>query len=306
MAKTAILRRLSDADLRLLRVFRAVVACGGVSAAELELNIGRSTISRHLTDLETRLGVRLCHRGPSGFSLTEEGKRIHDATLELFSAVHHFQAEVDETNRELTGHLALAFFDKNTSNPIAHLPTAIAEFARVAPKVEIAVHVEPINVIEAGVLNGQYQVGIVPMHNSSDNLDYFSLYHEQMYLYCGVCHPLFRREDRLITAEDMQNQKYASFDFHSPNMVASHDLQLKRRAIVNNEEAMLPLILSGHYIGFLPDHMTKLFAHRDQMRAILPDLYSYKSDHFAITRRTPKMSRRVETFMECLKKTHKA
>jgi len=143
-----------------------------------------------------------------------------------------------------------------------------------------------------------------PFGNSSDNLDYVSLYHEQMYLYCGVRHPLFHREDHLITAEDMQDQKYASFDFHSPNMMASHDLQLKRRAIVNNEEAMLPLILSGHYIGFLPDHMTKLFAHRDQMRAILPDLYSYKSDHFAITRRTPKMSRRVETFMDCLKDAH--
>lgn len=84
MAKRAILQRLSDVDFRLLRVFRAVVACGGVSAAELELNIGRSTISRHLTDLEIRLGCKLCLRGPAGFRLTEEGERIHAAALQLF------------------------------------------------------------------------------------------------------------------------------------------------------------------------------------------------------------------------------
>ena len=76
MPRKANLGRLSDVDIRLLRVFRSVVACGGVSAAERELNIGRSTISRHLTDLELRLGVRLCDRGPAGFALTTEGERV--------------------------------------------------------------------------------------------------------------------------------------------------------------------------------------------------------------------------------------
>ena len=63
MAGRAILGQLADVDIRLLRIFRVVAEAGGVSAAELELNIGRSTISRHLKDLETRLGVTLCRRG---------------------------------------------------------------------------------------------------------------------------------------------------------------------------------------------------------------------------------------------------
>lgn len=59
----ALLGQLTDMDLRLLRVFRSVVQCGGMAAAELELNIGISTISRHVKDLETRLGLVLCRRG---------------------------------------------------------------------------------------------------------------------------------------------------------------------------------------------------------------------------------------------------
>ncbi len=42
----AVLGQLSDMDLRLLRVFKSVVDCGGMTAAELELNIGTSTVSR--------------------------------------------------------------------------------------------------------------------------------------------------------------------------------------------------------------------------------------------------------------------
>ena len=41
----AVLGQLSDMDLRLLQVFKAVVECGGMAAAELELNIhnGKTT-----------------------------------------------------------------------------------------------------------------------------------------------------------------------------------------------------------------------------------------------------------------------
>ena len=79
------LGRVSDIDVRLLRVYRAVVEAGGISAAELELNIGRSTISRHLKDLEERLGVVLCRRGRSGFALTGEGEQIYQATLKVLA-----------------------------------------------------------------------------------------------------------------------------------------------------------------------------------------------------------------------------
>ena len=73
----AMLAPIGDMDLRLLRVFRAVVDCGGMAAAELELNIGTSTVSRHVKDLETRLGLTLCRRGRAGFALTPEGERRH-------------------------------------------------------------------------------------------------------------------------------------------------------------------------------------------------------------------------------------
>ena len=39
------LAQVSDFDIRLLRLFRSVVECGGFSAAESVLGIGRSAIS---------------------------------------------------------------------------------------------------------------------------------------------------------------------------------------------------------------------------------------------------------------------
>ena len=51
------LAQVSDFDIRLLRIFRSVVECGGFSAAETVLGIGRSAISQQMSDLEQRLGL---------------------------------------------------------------------------------------------------------------------------------------------------------------------------------------------------------------------------------------------------------
>ncbi|WP_299396092.1 LysR family transcriptional regulator [Pelagibius sp.] len=304
MTRKALLGRVSDVDIRLLRVFRAVVACGGVSAAELELNIGRSTISRHLTDLETRLGVKLCDRGPAGFALTVEGQQIFEASTHLVSALHTFEASVHEVHQRLSGRLAIALFDKMVSNPAAKISETIEEFDRIAPEVIIEIHKDPVNVIESGLLSGRFDLAITPTHRQSGSMDYFPLYSEQMYLYCGHHHPLFGRGDAEVTAVDVGRCKYAGIGFHSLNMIVSHNLHLTRHADVYDEEAMAALILSGRYLGFLPDHYAEPFVQTREMWRLRPDIYHYQSDHAAILRRSPRPSRLVKEFLGCLQRAH--
>lgn len=113
----ALLGQLSDMDLRLLQVYKAVVDCGGFSAAELELNIGVSTISRHIKDLEIRLGLVLCQRGRSGFALTDQGQRVYEEATKLFAALNGFRASIDEIHGRIGGVINIALFEKNNQQP---------------------------------------------------------------------------------------------------------------------------------------------------------------------------------------------
>ena len=210
--------QLSDTDLRLLRLFQTVARCGGLTAAESELNIGRSTISRHLKALELRLGATLCHRGRSGFALTDEGARAFDAAERLLAAVSQFHTEVEEINDRLRGRLRLALFDKTATNPGSRIAHAIGDFAQQAPAVELELHVAPTHQIEAGVIDGAWQLGIIPTYRPSPALDYLPLFDEQMYLYCGREHPLFARPDLIGDERVVWSQRYAGLSFHSPNM----------------------------------------------------------------------------------------
>jgi len=300
----AALGQLSDMDIRLLRVFKSVVECGGMAAAELELNIGISTVSRHIKDLETRLGLTLCRRGRAGFALTSEGEQIYSETLRLLAGADAFRSSVDEIHRRMGGQLAIAVFDKTASNPAAHIGAAIALFTELAPEVSLHLHVAPINAIERGVIDGQFQVGVIPGHRSSESLAYEALFNETMLLYCGAQHALFQAEPAGMTWDDMRAHHFAGLGYHSPNMEISQQLRLPRKATGYDQESIATLILSGKYLGFLPDHYAQAFVRTGQMRAVKPELFRYDCSFFSIMRRSPQPSRVTRAFQACLLKAH--
>ena len=304
----AVLGQISDMDLRLLRVFRAVVDCGGMAAAELELNIGTSTVSRHVKDLETRLGLTLCRRGRGGFALTPEGEKIYAQTAQLLAATDAFRSGVDEIHQRMGGQLNVAMFDKTASNPQSHIAQAIALFTQQAPDVALNLHVGTMTAIERGVLDGLYQIGIIPGHRSSDALEYVELFDEAMLLYGGADHPLAGAGAgaKPLDWDSLRAYPFAGLGYHSPNMEISQQVRLTRKATGFDQEAIATLILSGQFLGFLPDHYAQSFVRAGQMRAIEPALFHYECQFFAITRRSPQPARATRAFQECLSKAHAA
>jgi len=90
----------SPTDLRLLRIFQAVVRHKGFAAAQDELGLNPGTISNHISHLETRFGVRLCERGRKGFSMTPDGVRILEAAENLLRSVENFTGIVGSVRAE--------------------------------------------------------------------------------------------------------------------------------------------------------------------------------------------------------------
>ncbi|WP_129778108.1 LysR family transcriptional regulator [Peristeroidobacter soli] len=300
----AILGQVSDLDLRLLRVFKAVAECGGMAAAELELNIGTSTVSRHVKDLETRLGLRLCRRGRGGFGLTAEGDRVYREILKLLGSVEAFRGGIDDIHRRMGGQLEIALFDKTVSNPEARIHVAVERFTTLAPEVRLSVHVDSINGIERGLLDGTYHVGVIPTHRSSKALSYTDLFGETVLMYCGVRHPLFSTDNDGLSWAKLRKLPFAGLGYHSPNMVASHKARLERAATGFDQEAIATLVLSGAYLGFLPDHYADSFVKAGQLRAVHPQRFRYVCRFASVVRRSPAPSRVVRAFAECLATAH--
>lgn len=305
MKQKALLGQLSDVDLRLLKVFKAVAESGGISAAELEMNIGRSTISRHIKDLEIRLGVVLCRRGRAGFSLTDEGEAVYQATLRLLHSLDDFRASVNDIHHHMTGTLTLALFDKIASNPKARIHDAIDRFDDLAPDVSLNVYIEPLNEIERGVMEGRFQLGVIPFHRRSASLDYYGLFEEQMYLYCGRGHPMFDEGEAPICETDVRGKKYVGLGYHSPNMEIGHKFSLRRAATVYDQEAIVHFLRSGRYLGYLPDHYAASFEAQGLVKPLSKNQFEYRCQFEAVVRASPKPTRVLQTFLNCMIEAHR-
>ncbi|GAB3102831.1 LysR family transcriptional regulator [Aestuariicella hydrocarbonica] len=267
---TKALRNVSDSEIKLLSIFHRVVARGGLSAAELDLNIGRSTISRHLKDLEVRLGVTLCQRGSAGFALTREGKEIYQASIELFEAIHRFKLKANDIQENLSGVLKIGLCDKVMGNPNNHVAAALRSFVRSYPDIRIDIHTQQLNFVEAAVISGEYHLGVVPIHRETSSLEYESLFLESMSLYCGRDHVLFGNTSD-IPIDTIRKMRFAAMDVNSPNQQIFERLELPRSAIAHEQEGIALLIQTGEYLGFLPDHYAKTFVQDGIMKVVHSD-----------------------------------
>ena len=94
-------------DLSQLASFVAVVGAGSFVGAADALGLSKAAVSRHVADLEARLGVRLLHRTTRRLSLTDDGQRFHARAVELLATADEMEAEMGASSGEATGLLRI-------------------------------------------------------------------------------------------------------------------------------------------------------------------------------------------------------
>jgi DNA-binding transcriptional LysR family regulator len=245
---------LTETDLRLLRIFRAVAEAGGLTAAETQLGMERSTISRHLLALETRLGSRLCFRGPSGFELTDFGRRALHASIAACDALETVRHELNLARNILSGELKIGIADNCLSNPRCRLAETLAQFRETAPDVALNISIGLPSALVEDVLERRLHLAISGQPASNSKLEYASLFTEEFRLYTAAASPLSLESLRdggvaLVTrTNDRRTQNLAK------------RVQIKRRAVAFGLEAVATMLIGGGVIGFLPTHYAEMLA----------------------------------------------
>jgi LysR family transcriptional regulator, transcriptional activator for bauABCD operon len=298
--RKALLGRVSDVDLRLLRIFQTVVNCGGFSAAEIDLGIGRSTISTHIGELEARLGTRLCQRGRGGFALTARGKKIYEASLGLMKSLDDFRNEVNADPDTVTGEINIGVVDNIIWDKELRLREVFRDFSEVAANIDLTLYVLSPDEIERRLLDQRLHVGIAPVMHEIAGLSFTYLFDEINYLYCGKGHPLFDRPDNEITTSDLVKSQYVKKGYAVNSNLQQANSAMGKRVVGFHVEAFALLILSGRYIGFLPEHYASVWEASGEMRRLLPKRYEAMVSFASMTARGRPHTKALDAFLACV------
>ena len=262
--------QLAQSDLRSLAVFRAVVEHNGFVGAQVMLGLSQSTISFHMKALETRLGFVLCERGRAGFRLTERGEIVHRRSTALFLALSDFESEIGKLRDKVVGTLRLGIVDNTLSFEGLPIPRVIDRIRRLAPEARIHISVDAPEELAADVASGLLDAAITPETKPVAGLRTTALFEERHLLYCAPSHPLFG-----IAGDEITKARVETYPFVARNygrmLEMKHFPNARVEALAAHMEVQAMFILSGAFVGYLPEHFAEDRRKRGELRSLLEE-----------------------------------
>lgn len=292
------MKRISDVDLRLLRVFATVVDCKGFAGAQAELSLSAASISGYIAALEQRLGMRLCNRGRAGFSLTDKGAVIYREAQRLFAAVDEFTANAGAASGRLTGTLRIGLVDCTVTDANSPVTRAVRRFDRRDHDVRIELSIGVPVSLQRSVMERRLDLAIACFPAEIPALPAEPLYEEINSFYCGSEHPLFDAPH--VTLEDIRAGRIIARSYWRRADLSRLGVE-REAAVVDIMEAQATLILSGAYLGYLPEHYAASWVSEGRLRRLLPEQLTYGAPFSMIVRRGGAKLPLVQQFIDDLR-----
>ncbi|MGE5818647.1 MAG: LysR family transcriptional regulator [Deltaproteobacteria bacterium] len=127
---------------RTMQSFAEVIRLGSLSEAAKTLGLSRALISRHVTDLEKHLGVRLLTRTTRRITLTEAGAKHFKFCQQVIKEIEEKEASLKRLQKEPEGTLKILAPKSFTT---LALGDAIASFAAAYPHLNISLMLDDLS-----------------------------------------------------------------------------------------------------------------------------------------------------------------
>lgn len=146
-----------------MQTFAAVVNAGSFVNAADALELSKAAVSRHINELEDRLGVRLLQRTTRRLSLTTEGEVFYARCETLLAQLDEAESEMSSRTVEASGLLKI---NAPVSFGILHLASIWGDFTERHPKVSLDISLSDrvVDLVEEGY---DLAIRIARLENSS-------------------------------------------------------------------------------------------------------------------------------------------
>jgi DNA-binding transcriptional LysR family regulator len=194
-------------DLLLTRSLSVVAQAGTISKAASRLGISQSALSRRLQTLESHLEVELLvHRG-RGIALTEAGRLVVAEGGLLLERFERMKGNIREVLRLDAGTVRIG----GGASAVSYLlPPAMARFRKKHPKIKFRLEEAGSRHIEAAVLEGRIEIGVVTLPVGSRELEVEPLIRDRIVLVASAEHAFTQR--RRVVPENLQGQALIGFE----------------------------------------------------------------------------------------------
>lgn len=289
-------------DLNDTLVFVKVVELGSFTSASRALRLPKTTVSRKVQELETRLGAQLLHRTTRKLGLTEAGNVYYEFSQRIARDLDEAESAVGQLQGGPRGWLRITAPYSLASTWIAPL---LGEFRARHPevRVELALSNEQVDLIEKEI-DLALRVGNLPDSNLvARKLAVFrtQIYASPSYIerYGEPLHPDDLRHHRaLLTRKGTHNG--GNFVWRLNDGKSERDYAIDPVMIANDPAPLRGLLLCGEGLMLSGDVMLKAYAEQGLVQPVLAGWRGPDYDFNAVFPRGQVQSPKVRAFVDFL------
>ena len=190
-------------NLYRLKVFQIVARQLSFTGAAEELHTSQPNVSKHVRQLEAKLGVTLFDRLGGGVVQTDAGRIVFDYTERLLGMVGEMHRALDELKGLERGYLRLG---ASSTLGIYVLPSVLAEFRELHPGLEVTFQLGNSREIVQEILNDQIDLGFVEGYENTPGIQVQPFFNDDLVLIVPPDHPLTEME--VVVPADLAGETF--------------------------------------------------------------------------------------------------
>jgi DNA-binding transcriptional LysR family regulator len=180
-----------QSSLNSLLVFHEVAKYKSFSKAAEGLFISQPAVTKHIRNLELKVGMSLIQRGKGGFALTEVGKILFKYTQKISSNLMEIENALGDLQKDHHGLLKIGTTESYSK---CLMPELLSGFQTSFPSIKIALDVGNSEEIEKSLLTYRNDLALIGVTKESAKFEWIPFLKEELVLIVSPVHPLAKRQ----------------------------------------------------------------------------------------------------------------
>jgi DNA-binding transcriptional LysR family regulator len=195
--------KLFQSSLNSLLVFHEVAKRKSFSKAAEGLFISQPAVTKHIKELERKVGLGLIQRRKGGFSLTEAGEILFKYSHKISSHLMEMENLLGSLQKD---HRGLLKIGTTESYSRCLMPRLLSGFQAAHPSFKITLDVGNSDEIEKNLLVYKNDLGLIGLTKASSKLEAIPFLKEPLVLIVSPEHPLAKR--KLVSLRELEGYPF--------------------------------------------------------------------------------------------------
>lgn len=282
-----------------MEVFIRVAQLGSFSTAANQLSMSKSTVSKHISGLEERLGIRLLNRTTRRLSLTEYGEVYRDHCLRILQEVSDAEENMERFTVEPRGRLKI---NAPMSFGMLHLGPILPGFLQSHPKVDIDLSLNDrrVDLIDEG-FDLAVRIGAL------DDSNLIARKLARCSFVCAASPAYLKKRRKPVLPDDLKHHnclRYtlaratSEWQFRQGNQART--VTVSGRMTGNNGDVLRQAAISGEGIIYQPRFLMDDALANNELTTLLDDWETADIDIFAVYPESRHVSSKLRVFIDFL------